>query len=258
MKCRQVDNLADAYADGEVHGLLGCSIERHVAACAACAGRQARIAALRASIRRDVPYFVASEALHSRARALVEAVRASVPAQPRRARRPWPWLGGGALAGVAATLFAWTVGTTLVASRLDDQLANEAVAMHVRASLNQELVQVASSDRHTVKPWLSARLDYSPPVRDYAKEGFPLLGGRLASMERRPVAALVYRHGEHTIDVFVCPEAPEPATSAVRTVRGFNVAHARGATMDWIVVSDVEPAVLSAFVQRLAREEASE
>jgi anti-sigma factor RsiW len=95
-------------------------------------------------------------------------------------------------------------------------------------------------------------------VRDLASEGFPLRGGRLDSIDQRPVAALVYRYGEHTIDVFVCPRAPLPATTQLRTVRGFNVVHARGASMDWVAVSDVEPGVLSAFVRRLAAEDGRE
>ena len=252
MKCRQIEPLVESHADGEAHALLRRSIERHLGSCARCAARHAEVRALRSDIARQVPYFAAPRELETRVRAMVEAVRASAPRARNAPSKPLGWLAGGALAGIAATMFAWTVGTTLVASRFDDHLATEAVAAHVRATLGHELIQVASSDRHTVKPWLSARLDFSPPVRDLASEGFPLRGGRLDSIDQRPVAALVYRHGEHTIDVFVCPRASLPASSQLRTVRGFNVAHVRGASMDWVAVSDVEPDVLSAFVQRLA------
>src|SRR5207245_6808084 len=104
---------------------------------------------------------------------------------------------------------------------------------HVRASLNDHLIEVASSDRHTVKPWLSARLDYSPPVQDLANEGFTLIGGRLDYLERRPVATLVYRYRQHTIDVFVRPETSPAPTSARRCVRGFKAARARRPSLDW-------------------------
>jgi anti-sigma factor RsiW len=257
MHCRRAESLVDAYADGEVHELLRSSIERHLRGCPACRARLARITALRGEIRAAVPRFTASPELRKRVLAMTGAVRASTPTERRRPQR-WRWVTGGLLAGVAATLFSWTVGTAMLASRANEDLANEAVAAHVRATLGDRLIQVASSDQHTVKPWLSARLDYSPPVRDLASEGFALEGGRLDSIDQRPVAALVYRYREHTIDVFVCPEAPQPATSRLRTVRGFHVAHARGASMDWVAVSDAEPAVLDAFVQRLAREDASE
>jgi len=127
----------------------------------------------------------------------------------------------------------------------------------VRATLGSHLVEVASSDQHTVKPWLSARLDYSPPVQDLTNEGFALTGGRLDTLEHRPVATLVYRYRQHTIDVFVRPESAHAPTPALRTVRGFNVARANGSGMDWLAVSDVSADVLSAFVQRLARADTS-
>src|SRR6266567_1012530 len=140
-------------------------------------------------------------------------------------------------------MLAWVIGTAVIDWRTNDDLAVDAVATHVRATRNNHLIEVASSDRHTVKPWLSARLDYSPPVQDLASEGFALIGGRLDYIERRPVATLVYRYRKHTIDVFV---------------RGFNVARANGPSMNWLAVSDAEPAVLSSFVQRLAREDVAQ
>ena len=128
------------------------------------------------------------------------------------------------------------------------------MATHVRATLNNHLIEVASSTS-TVKPWLSARLDYSPPVQDLANEGFALTGGRLDTLERRPIATLVYRYRQHTIDVFVRPESAQASPAALRTVRGFNVVHASGSGMHWYAVSDVSADVLSPFVQRLARAE---
>ena len=186
------------------------------------------------------------------------AVRASAPSQSRPTGDRWRWLTGGVLAGCTASVFAWVVGTTVLAWRANEDFEAAAVAAHVRATLGDHLIEVASSDRHTVKPWLSARLDYSPPVQDLANEGFTLIGGRLDYLERRPVATLVYRYRKHTIDVFVRPETSPAPTSAVRTVRGFNAARASGRSMDWLAVSDAEPAVLSAFVQRLAREDVSQ
>ena len=150
------------------------------------------------------------------------------------------------------------LGTTVLAWRANEDFAVAAVATHVRATLGDHLIEVASSDRHTVKPWLSARLDYSPPVQDLANEGFALIGGRLDYLERRSIATLVYRYRQHTIDVFVRPETSHTPIWALRTVRGFNVARASGPSMHWLAVSDAEPAVLSAFVQRLAREDVSQ
>jgi anti-sigma factor RsiW len=173
------------------------------------------------------------------------------------ATKRWRWLTGGALAGCTATMLAWVLGTAVIDWRTNDDLATEVVASHVRATLGSHLVEVASSDQHTVKPWLSARLDYSPPVQDLTNEGFALTGGRLDTLEHRPVATLVYRYRQHTIDVFVRPESAHAPTPALRTVRGFNVARANGSGMDWLAVSDVSADVLSAFVQRLARADTS-
>jgi len=258
MNCKQLETLVAACADGEVDALRSYSVKRHLHACAGCAAMHRNILALRARIRTEVTYFAASPALQARVCATVGAVRAA--AAPRSGPRGdrWGWLTGGALAGCTASAFAWMLGTTVLAWHVDEEFAGAAVAAHVRATLGDHLIEVASSDRHTVKPWLSARLDYSPPVQDLANEGFTLIGGRLDYIERRPVATLIYRHGKHTIDVFVRPETSRASTQAPRAVRGFNVAHASGPSMDWLAVSDAEPAELSAFVQRLAHEDTSQ
>ena len=253
MNCQQAELLVAACADGDVDALRNQSVRKHLLGCAGCAARHEMVLALRARIRAEVPYFVASPTLHARVRAMVGAVHGSLPSQPRPRGDRWRWLSGGVLAGCAASVFAWMLGTTVLAWHASEDFAGAAVEAHVHATLGDRLIEVASSDRHTVQPWLSARLDYSPPVEDLASEGFTLVGGRLDYLERRNVAALVYRYRQHTIDVFVRPEPRQVPGSPLRTVRGFNVAHSIGQGMDWLAVSDAEPTVLSAFVQRLAR-----
>ena len=251
MNCNEAGTLVARYADGEIDSLQGHSIEQHLRGCAACAAKHQGVLALRAQIRAEVPYFPAPPALRERVRALLANARDVPPARARPERDRWRWLTGGALAGCTATMLAWVLGTAVIDWRANEDVAVEAVATHVRATLNNHLIEVASSDQHTVKPWLSARLDYSPPVRDLANEGFTLSGGRLDTLDKQQVATLVYRYRLHTIDVFVRPELAH-APSALRTVRGFNVAHATGSGMDWLAVSDVSADVLTAFVQRLA------
>jgi anti-sigma factor RsiW len=251
MKCKQAETQVAAYADGELDALRTYSIKQHLHGCASCTARHHSILALRARIRAEVPRFVASPVLHARVRAMVGAMRASLPDRAHQTGERWRWLTGGVLAGCTVSVFAWMLGTAVLTARANDDFAVAAVASHVRATLGDHLIEVASSDRHTVKPWLSARLDYSPPVQDLANEGFPLIGGRLDSLERRPVATLVYRYRQHTIDVFVRPGLFQGASSASRSVRGFNVARAVGSGMDWLAVSDVSADVLAQFVQRL-------
>jgi len=257
MNCNEAGTLVPGYADGEIDSLQGRAIEEHLRGCAACTAKHEGVLALRARINAEVPYFPAPPALRERVRTLLVSAHDVAPVRPRPEQDRWRWLTGGALAGCAATMFAWVVGTAVIDWHANEDVAVEAVTTHVRATLNDHLIEVASSDQHTVKPWLSARLDYSPPVHDLASEGFALIGGRLDTLDKQRVATLVYRYRLHTIDVFVRPELAH-APSALRTVRGFNVAHATGSGMDWLAVSDVSADVLTAFVQRLAGQAASQ
>ena len=242
--------MVAAYADGEVDGLRGHTIRKHLRLCRDCAAKHQELTDLRARIRAEAPYFKAPAALRERVMASIETVRPASSASVRPAER-WRWMIGGALAGCAATVVAWVIGTAVLDWHANEDLAVEAVTTHVRATLGNHRVDVASSDQHTVKPWLSARLDYSPPVRDFAAEGFALVGARIDYLDRQPVAALVYRYRDHMIDVFVRPPSRNASPAALRMVRGFNVVHATGSGMDWLAVSDLNAAELSSFVQRL-------
>lgn len=252
MTCNETTTWVDAYADGELDALRAHAIERHLRRCATCAAKHEHVVHLRSRLRTELPYFEASDALRERVRVALDAVEYAERRRPTRVPQRWTWLTGGALAGCVATILSWFVGSALIVSNASESITLEAVAMHVRATRDGDLIQVASSDQHTVKPWLSARLDYSPPVRDYSAEGFTLIGGRLDTLQRHTVATLVYRYRLHTIDVFVRPASRAPSSSEPRTIRGFNVAYASGSGMDWFAVSDVSPDVLGAFVQRLA------
>ena len=264
MNCNEAVKLVAAYADGEIDSARGRSIEEHLRSCAACEAKHQDVLALRARIRAEVPYYPAPPALNERLRAAVardasepdgsERPAAPAPRSPDRSR--FGWLMGGALAGCAATLLAFFLSTAVIDWRANEDIAVQAVGTHVRATLDNRLIEVASSDQHTVKPWLSARLDYSPPVRDFASDGFPLVGARLETLDKQRVATLVYRYRQHTIDVYVRPDSAH-APTAPRTLRGFNVAHATGSGMDWLAVSDVSPDVLTGFVQLLVQQSAA-
>jgi len=252
MNCNEAAATIAAYADGEVDRLRSHTIRKHLRTCPSCAAKHQELLALHARIRAEIPYFKAPSALRER---VLATFADATPARGDRVRSAdrWRWMTGGALAGCAATIVAWVIGTAIVDWRTNEDLAVEAVTTHVRATLGNHPVEVASSDQHTVKPWLSARLDYSPPVRDLAREGFALVGGRIDYLDRRPVAALVYRYRDHMIDVFVRPPTTHAPPAALRTVRGFNVAHATGSGMDWLAVSDLNAAELSNFVARVAQ-----
>ena len=251
MNCHEATPLVAMLADGEIDRLRSHSIRKHLAGCTGCTAKYEAALALRERLRAEVPYFAASPALRDRIRALAadtpDAERSSPPTFAR-----WRWLTGGAIAGCAATVLAWMLGTAMLQWRGNEDLGQEAVAAHSRATLGQHMIEVASADQHTVKPWLSSRLDYSPPVSDLAQQGFPLRGARLDYLDGRPVAVLVYGYRQHTIDVFVRPRLFHGSSSALRNLRGFNVARATGSGMDWLAVSDVNADALAQFLQRIA------
>src|SRR5215471_15714506 len=254
MDCHETTGLLQAYADGELDPVRSAAIERHLLGCPECTAQRDQLSALRARIRSEVPYHRAPAAVRARALAALDAA-VSVQVPTRKPRERWGWLTGGAMAGCAATVLAWFVGTTVLDWQAGHDLVTEAVTNHTRATLGNRLVDVASSDQHTVKPWLSAHLDYSPPVRDFAAEGFPLAGGRLDYLDHHPVATLVYHYRLHTIDVFVRPiaaKAPTGSPPALVTQRGFNVVHETGSGMEWWAVSDVNAEVLTDFLRRVA------
>lgn len=155
-------------------------------------------------------------------------------------------LTGAFAAGVLAVALA---GPLFGPSAFDSEVALR-VDSHVRALQAGHLADVVSTDQHTVKPWFAGKLDFTPPVRDFAPAGFPLSGGRLEVLEGRSAAALVYRHRQHVINVFIQPDTRQPlAPQAAPALRGFNLVHWRREGMDCWAVSDLNAAELLAFAQ---------
>jgi anti-sigma factor RsiW len=116
------------------------------------------------------------------------------------------------------------------------------------------LVDVASSDRHTVKPWFAGKLDFSPDVRDCAADGFPLVGGRLEYLDGHPAAALIYRHGKHTINVFIWPVRQNLAAPIAHAANGYNTLHWSQAGMEYWAVSDSAQESLRSLASCLSRQ----
>jgi anti-sigma factor RsiW len=242
MDCSNARAMLSASVDGE----LGPSDDRalgvHLAGCAGCRARLAAVQSARAAI--------AARAMRHRAPAglassIEDALQdAAMPARPVRF-----WQGAG-IGAATATLAAIAVGVAvqLAQPSPDDRLTDEVVASHVRSLLGSHAVDVASSDQHTVKPWFNGRIDYAVPVPDFAAEGFPLAGGRVDYLDHRPVAALVYRHRLHAINVFVLPAGAAPAHDPVARMRqGFAIERWTQGGMDYWAVSDVDAPVLAQF-----------
>jgi anti-sigma factor RsiW len=231
--------------------LVARSFEHHLESCAACQAAHEAQAALSAAVRASADRFRASEALRSRVRTALAEAATPAPALSRLPRRFWTWLGAGSAAAGAAMLAA-SLALFLAVPSAQDRLGQEIVAAHIRSLMVDHLADVPSSDRHTVKPWFNGRLDLSPPIADLAADGYPLIGGRLDYLDQRPVAALVYKHRQHVINLFVWPEPGAGASSPRLTERqGYNVLHwTRPGLTSW-AVSDLNPAELEDFQHQL-------
>jgi anti-sigma factor RsiW len=156
----------------------------------------------------------------------------------------WPVLNFGLGAALAASVmfFVLTPG--------NDGLADQVLASHVRALQPGHLEDVVSTDQHTVKPWFDGRIDFAPPVKNLAAQGFPLDGGRLDYLNGRPVAAMVYVHGKHPINLYVWPSPGVPDTApSERTRNGYNLTHFVQNEMTVWVISDLERGQLAEFVR---------
>jgi len=210
---------------------------------------------LSAKIRRHATRHTAPDALRAGIRTQIALAEVGRAPHPRRrwfdfgslsfAHFGWRTASVSFALGLTAALFVLPVAQRW---NLQQPLDTELVADHVRALHSGPIFEVASSDRHTVKPWFQGRIDYAPPVFDFAAEGFPLKGGRIEHVRGNTVATLAYARDLHMIDVFVWPS--DAQIEPVRSVnRGFNVVHWADGSMQYWAVSDVEGAELLRFAQ---------
>jgi anti-sigma factor RsiW len=203
-----------------------------------------------AAIREHADYHFAPASLAS-------DVMSSLPVAEEAPRRPrWQrWLAqAAAMAGVAVVTWAATMG--YLRPNENEHIGQEMLSSHVRATLGNRLYDVASSDQHTVKPWLSAHLAFSPPVTDFSAHGFELRGARLDHLDGQPVAVLVYGRRQHVIDVFVRPARGAAAQDAL-TLDGFNVLGFVRSGMDFRLISDLNRNELGDLVRLLAQNSAA-
>ena len=233
--------LIESYADGELDRARAEAFETHVAGCKACRARLDAWTAERQAVREAIDPGPAPAGLHARIRA------ATVDSAPRRRAVLPAWAAqAAALAGVAILSSAVTIAVLRPGGGGEDR-AQTLIDAHMRAEDPGRMIEVASSDKHTVKPWLDARLDFAPPVQDLTPQGFPLVGGRLDYVDGHRAAVLVYGRRKHLIDVFVRPSGDAAAPPASADRRGFHLIGWRQGGFDWWAVSDVDPAELKAL-----------
>ena len=240
--------LVQAELDGELDAAAAAALELHRAQCPICQAAQAELLQTRALLRAE-PYETTPADLRARVIARLRQVEPQRAPLPRK--RSW-WRSArardaGFSFGLGVACAAMLAYFTLLPQQGD--LAQAIVADHIRALQPGHLEDVVSTDQHTVKPWFDGRIDFAPPVKDFAAQGFPLKGGRLDYLDNRPVAALVYQRGKHLIDLYVWPaKAPAgPRLAGDTTIQGYSVVHWTQDGMNFWAVSDVERSQLDDF-----------
>ncbi len=252
MNCARLNQVLDAHIDGELDHATSGEIKAHLAECPACTALRDERLALRQTLRAHAPYFKAPATLAPAIRRALAQSEATAKSLPRAAffTAGLSWFHAAAFATVAA-LAGMIGGYRLAQPQPDYPLRDPAVASHVAAlAPARELIHVASSDRHTVKPWFQGKIDFAPPVKDLGDEGFVLVGGRLDQVADKPAAAVVYQVRKHVINLFVW-RASDRAPDAITTssLRGFSVATWAADGLRFAAVSDVEARDLTRFAQ---------
>ncbi|GLQ90388.1 anti-sigma factor family protein [Dyella flagellata] len=249
MMCDDARLLLHAYLDNELDAAQSVTIARHMQNCADCAASYADCTRLREGIVRASLYRRAPDALRKQ----WSADKASAP-QARR--RPAALA---IAAGFAAALIVTTPLWLYVTHRANDanSWAAEAISSHIRSMQPQHLMDVVSTDQHTVKPWFAGKLDFSPRVEDLANEGFPLVGGRLDALDGHSVAALIYKRHLHVINLYQWPISSADAKQQATQWNGYTAIQWTAGDMHFVAVSDVSENELQQFVQTFRNDAAT-
>ncbi|MGE5213700.1 MAG: anti-sigma factor family protein [Nitrospirota bacterium] len=240
-----IRELLHAYVDGELDFANARETEQHLQSCADCRRTEKAIRELRSAFT--------SEAIAYRAPAhLRRNVRAALRREAKASRQTLsPWLMFATGAAFAAVILGFVIFQTTRMTR-NDAIVDQVVANHVRSLLAAQLVDVVSSNQHTVKPWFDGKIDFAPEVRDLSASGFPLVGGRLDYLGGKTVAALVYQRNKHPINLFIMPGAMNRSTSpTAATRRGYNIFSWSNNGMSYWAVSDLNQAELGQFTELL-------
>jgi anti-sigma factor RsiW len=250
MNCEECHDYIDAFIDNELDVSATILVEQHLRDCIRCQqlldARKTVVTLINdAQVRFEVP-----DSLLGKVQSVIPSSRSGLK-QRSRSRLAVPWFS--VPLALAATITIM-LGLVYMNQRgMFDRpsgkvLAQEVISSHVRSLLGTHLLDVPSTDQHTVKPWFNGKLKFSPPVHDFANEGFRLIGGRLDYFNGREVAALVYQRRQHVINLFIWPADSSHNTAATGfTKDGYNVSHWIRDGFEFWVVSDVNGAELSTF-----------
>ena len=243
-----------AFIDGEITGSEAEAIERHIEGCADCQAFCADAAALSDAIRAEAPRHAVPAALRRRVEAILNAEDARpAPSPVRSARRAPSSFWRGAFSGVGVTALAAGLATLAFLPPSPDTLTDQVTLAHTNALTRGRTIEVVSTDHHTVKPWFAGRLPLSPPVADFAAQGYLLTGGRVDRVAGAPAAVVVYQHGKHVIDLFVWADRGSALPSAGLS-HGYHSIFWKAHDLDFAAVSDTAAPELASFVDLVRAE----
>lgn len=244
MSCKQTQIFLHGYFDGELDAARAAEFERHLETCSECQVALEAQEKLRSATQRAQLYEQAPVSLRQKVRASLPAARHA----PLGLSGMWlRWLATAAVILLVASL-GWRLWPGFRGT--DNFEAGAAIDAHLRSLQAGHLVDVASTDQHTVKPWFDGKLDFAPPVRDFADDAFPLEGGRLDVLRGRSVAALVYGRRKHVVNVFVWPTSQGDHAPRSGSQLGYQWMEWRKGGMEFCAVSDTSAADLEEL-QRL-------
>lgn len=242
MNCELCGRWMHGYLDNELDTVTATLVAGHLAQCAACRRHYNEAERLIAGVKEHAPYFDAPALL---ADEVFARVRAEAPASGRLRDKLRNWL----VPSFSSLAIAASLALYIVHPAADELWVDEAVSSHVRSLMVGHLNDVASSDKHTVKPWFTGKLDFAPPVTDFAAQGYALQGGRLDYLQHQTAAALSYQHGKHVINAFILPSAEADSSPQQLTRRGYNIIAWRQGHMRFILVSDLNMTELAGLGQ---------
>jgi anti-sigma factor RsiW len=234
MACNEALRL-QAYFDGELDANAAVEIERHIEDCRECAALLGSLEAIRDGMRQQTLYHRAGPELRSR---IIRGLdRESGSRWTARAFMTGKQFWSGAASGAASMALAAGLAVLLFVPSPSNPLVNDVMNAHLRSLMENHLIDVASTDQHTVKPWFAGHADVSPPTADFPKEDYRLVGGRVDYVDGHRTAVLVYRHGAHTINVFSWARSGEPLPDIV-TRNGYHAVFWRSGDLVFSAVSD--------------------
>jgi anti-sigma factor RsiW len=245
MNCDESREAIGQYVDGELDVNRRNELEEHLAGCEACSEVLRETKQLQEDVRLNAPYYRAPSGLEDSVR---EGLRREAAGRGRVVSISPRWRWAAIAASVLLMLsLGWNVKEMRSRPGEADLLEQEILSSHVRSLMGNHLMDVVSTDQHTVKPWFAGKLDFAPNVKDLSADGFPLLGGRVEYIAGRSAAALVYGRRQHILNLFVWPsEAKEPGAGEFER-KGYHLVRWSDAQMSYWVVSDVSMAELENF-----------